>query len=256
MRCGSTLAVGALLLLLAAVSCSMQAGQSLEARAKHGATRSDCSGCHERDYSAAADHVGMKPTHCATCHTETAWTPTVLTHHWPLPQTGPHKDVACSGCHKGPDPDYDHTPTSCTSCHPQAQPRQQLQSPPLTNQAQPPQQPSAAGHPATAPAPPPSAAKAPAPPPEPPPAIGITSSAAEAPKPTAPARKPTRAKPERRQPKRRTSKPQPSPAEPPAASAAPSKAQPREKQQGATSSTGAASTTDPPKRNPEPPSQH
>lgn len=205
-------------LVLAAISCSPHVGQQPEPPIKHGATRSDCSGCHERDYAAAPEHAGIKPTHCATCHTETAWAPTVLTHRWPL--TGPHKDIACTSCHKGADPNYAQTPSTCTSCHPQAPTH--VEPPALAVQASPPQ-PSAAGQPAPEPArltpPPPSAANDTAPASEPP--AGLTGNTLEQTKAAAPAPKPAKTKAVRRA-KRRASKVQaPAPAPPPGSTADP-----------------------------------
>jgi hypothetical protein len=100
------------------VACSApstpRAARKQQARSV-GPTRSDCVACHDRDFADAPVHVDVKPTHCATCHTERAWQPTQLVHAWTL--TGAHAQTECSACHKGTDPDYARTQNTCDGCH-------------------------------------------------------------------------------------------------------------------------------------------
>ncbi len=63
-------------------------------------------------------HVGVRPTQCGVCHTQDAWSPSVLNHPWPL--TGAHAKAACEDCHaaeKGKAPVYEGTSKLCVDCH-------------------------------------------------------------------------------------------------------------------------------------------
>lgn len=56
-------------------------------------TPTECVRCHQKDYDKAPNHAGRFPTTCQTCHTTTAWKPT-LPHEWhaephPAPSTTP-----------------------------------------------------------------------------------------------------------------------------------------------------------------------
>ncbi len=82
-------------------------------------TPNTCFGCHSDDYSATTDPnhaVEQFPVDCASCHSQTAWTPSTFDHNnfWPL--TGGHALVAnnCNLCHNG---NYSNTPNLCSDCH-------------------------------------------------------------------------------------------------------------------------------------------
>ena len=75
-----------------------------------------CSGCHQKDYTAAKKpvHTGL-PNTCSNCHTTAGWTPSVFLHPWPL--DGAHVTTACAACHTGSPPRYAGSPTKCDDCH-------------------------------------------------------------------------------------------------------------------------------------------
>lgn len=104
--------------LLAALGCG-DIGPSqpaaLEGAGQEASARAACSACHERDFRRAPQHVDAKPTRCATCHSETAWQPTRLSHAWPL--TGAHAQADCASCHSGSAPEFERTPSECVECH-------------------------------------------------------------------------------------------------------------------------------------------
>ncbi len=77
----------------------------------------ECVSCHLPDYRATTRpmHVGVRPTQCQVCHTQDAWSPSVLDHPWPL--TGAHAKAACNDCHLGKPPKYEGTSKLCVSCH-------------------------------------------------------------------------------------------------------------------------------------------
>jgi hypothetical protein len=82
-------------------------------------TPNTCIGCHTADFNSTTnpDHeAGMFPTDCTTCHSQTAWTPSVFDHaiFWPL--TGAHATISanCVDCHNG---NYNNTSSECVSCH-------------------------------------------------------------------------------------------------------------------------------------------
>ena len=82
-------------------------------------TPNTCNACHSANYNATKNpnHVDAKfPTDCATCHSETAWTPSSFDHSIYYPLTGAHLTIAndCNSCHKGK---YTNTPNTCTDCH-------------------------------------------------------------------------------------------------------------------------------------------
>lgn len=80
-------------------------------------TPNTCDACHMPDYNASTNpnhSAAQFPTDCATCHNETAWTPSGFTHNsWPL--TGAHASVSnCNDCHHG---NFTNTPNTCDACH-------------------------------------------------------------------------------------------------------------------------------------------
>ena len=82
-------------------------------------TPNTCAGCHIDDYNQTTnpDHQAAQfPTDCATCHTETAWTPSTFDHEVFFPFTGAHIPIAedCAACHNG---NYNNTPNTCEGCH-------------------------------------------------------------------------------------------------------------------------------------------
>ncbi len=74
-----------------------------------------CATCHMGDFASARNHEGVKPTTCATCHTQNGWHPTRVQHTWPL--TGAHAGASCFGCHHGVPPVFLGTPAECYGCH-------------------------------------------------------------------------------------------------------------------------------------------
>ncbi len=76
-----------------------------------------CVGCHLDDFRAVRSprHVGVKPTTCGVCHSQQAWSPSVVRHGWPL--TGAHAEVPCFRCHDTTPPVFEGTPTACMRCH-------------------------------------------------------------------------------------------------------------------------------------------
>jgi len=82
-------------------------------------TPNTCNGCHNADYAATSspNHVTAQfPTDCATCHSETAWAPSIFNHNAVYPFTGGHIPIAndCDACHHG---NYTNTPNTCNGCH-------------------------------------------------------------------------------------------------------------------------------------------
>lgn len=82
-------------------------------------TPNTCNGCHTADFNATTNpnHVaGQFPTNCATCHSETAWVPSMFDHNSVYPLTGAHAAIAndCDACHHG---NYNNTPNTCSGCH-------------------------------------------------------------------------------------------------------------------------------------------
>lgn len=76
-----------------------------------------CASCHMPEYLAAKKpvHVGVRPTACFVCHTQSAWSPSVFNHPWPL--TGAHANARCAACHRGQPPVYAGTSRLCVDCH-------------------------------------------------------------------------------------------------------------------------------------------
>ncbi|MCC6410227.1 MAG: hypothetical protein IT270_01130 [Saprospiraceae bacterium] len=82
-------------------------------------TPNTCAGCHTPDYNQTTNpnHVAAQfSTDCATCHSETAWTPSSLDHNSFYPLNGAHAVIAndCNACHNG---NYNNTPNTCAGCH-------------------------------------------------------------------------------------------------------------------------------------------
>ena len=59
--------------------------------------------------------MGQKPPTCGVCHTENAWSPSTVSHTWPL--TGAHAQADCFACHRGDPVVFAGTPSSCWRCH-------------------------------------------------------------------------------------------------------------------------------------------
>jgi nitrate/TMAO reductase-like tetraheme cytochrome c subunit len=78
----------------------------------------ECYGCHQSDYTTAADpnHViNNFDKNCLACHSENAWSPSSFDHNnSAFPLTGAHLTVLCIDCHQS---GYAGTPTDCYSCH-------------------------------------------------------------------------------------------------------------------------------------------
>ncbi|MBK8701253.1 MAG: hypothetical protein IPN29_17615 [Saprospiraceae bacterium] len=84
-------------------------------------TPNTCVGCHQSDYNATTDpnHLSAQfPTDCATCHSETAWSPSQFNHdgmYFPI-YSGKHLGTwtACVDCHQTAG---NFTNFTCTTCH-------------------------------------------------------------------------------------------------------------------------------------------
>ncbi|MFN7326728.1 MAG: hypothetical protein ACK5SQ_09105 [Chitinophagales bacterium] len=86
----------------------------------YNSTPNTCNGCHTGDYNAATapNHLlNQFPTDCASCHSESAWTPSTFDHNTFYPFTGAHLAVAtdCIACHQNGN--YSATPNTCNGCH-------------------------------------------------------------------------------------------------------------------------------------------
>jgi Cytochrome c3 len=82
-------------------------------------TPTTCVGCHLTDFNQTIDpdhEAAQFPTDCASCHTETAWSPSTFNHDDFYALTGGHALIAndCAACHNG---DYNNTPNTCAGCH-------------------------------------------------------------------------------------------------------------------------------------------
>ncbi len=84
-------------------------------------TPNTCYGCHSEDYELTTNppHASLQfDTDCATCHSETAWTPSTFDHdgpYFPI-YSGAHNGVwdQCAECHTNPN---DYGVFTCTTCH-------------------------------------------------------------------------------------------------------------------------------------------
>ncbi|HQY03930.1 MAG TPA: cytochrome c3 family protein, partial [Flavobacteriales bacterium] len=79
-------------------------------------TPNTCDGCHLPDYNGSTNpnHTAAGfATDCATCHNETAWSPSSYDHAI-YPLTNSHATVSCDQCHNG---NYNNTPNTCDGCH-------------------------------------------------------------------------------------------------------------------------------------------
>src|SRR5690606_27349409 len=84
-------------------------------------TPTTCFGCHQTDFEQTTDpnHVQAQfSTDCATCHSETAWTPATFDHdiqYFPI-YSGEHAGEwsQCIDCHTTPG---DFTQFTCVTCH-------------------------------------------------------------------------------------------------------------------------------------------
>jgi hypothetical protein len=74
------------LLLVAASAAAACGPHANDARLKTADT--DCAQCHMPEYLDAKDpvHVGVRPTACAVCHVQDAWSPSVFKHPKPAPK--------------------------------------------------------------------------------------------------------------------------------------------------------------------------
>lgn len=77
----------------------------------------DCAVCHLPAFNDVKHplHPGKKPTTCAVCHRNDAWSPTILKHAWPL--EGAHAKADCFFCHQGSPPVFEGTSRVCVDCH-------------------------------------------------------------------------------------------------------------------------------------------
>jgi hypothetical protein len=84
-------------------------------------TPNTCNGCHNADYTATnnPNHIQAQfPTDCATCHSESSWTPTTFNHDgqfFPI-YSGNHNGVwtQCIDCHSNA---TNYSVVNCTTCH-------------------------------------------------------------------------------------------------------------------------------------------
>lgn len=85
----------------------------------YNSTPNTCVGCHQSEFNSTSnpDHeVNQFPTDCASCHSQTAWTPSTFNHSTFYPLVGAHAGIAndCNACHNG---NYTTTPNTCIGCH-------------------------------------------------------------------------------------------------------------------------------------------
>ena len=80
-------------------------------------TPNTCNGCHMPDYTATTNpnhSTAQFATDCATCHTESAWSPASFAHTI-FPLIGAHAAISdCNDCHHN---NYTNTPNTCNGCH-------------------------------------------------------------------------------------------------------------------------------------------
>ena len=79
----------------------------------------ECYACHQSDYQSTTDPnhtIAQFPASCQTCHTPTAWRPSVFSHDkTSFPLTGAHRAVLCKDCHVNNR--YSGLLTNCVDCH-------------------------------------------------------------------------------------------------------------------------------------------
>jgi hypothetical protein len=111
-------------------------------------TPNTCSGCHQEDFNQTVNppHLALQfSTDCASCHSESAWTPSTFEHdvqYFPI-YSGAHQGAwtqcnechttpgnyslyTCTTCHTSPETDEEHAgvngfifnSTACLACHP------------------------------------------------------------------------------------------------------------------------------------------
>ena len=118
--CALLLVIGASA-AIAVLACDPGTGTATQAAAtkdEGGVDRAEeCVTCHMPEYRATKHppHAGAKPTACGVCHTQDAWSPSVLVHEWPL--TGAHVKTDCFACHGGTPTVFAGTPRACVGCH-------------------------------------------------------------------------------------------------------------------------------------------
>ncbi len=93
-------------------------------------TPNTCAGCHQSDYNQTTtpSHIALNfSTNCASCHTESAWSPAAYTEHdnqyFPI-YSGGHEGVwdQCTDCHTNPG---NYSIYSCVTCHASSETGQQ-----------------------------------------------------------------------------------------------------------------------------------
>ncbi|MBK9104521.1 MAG: hypothetical protein IPL92_08110 [Saprospiraceae bacterium] len=93
-------------------------------------TPSTCAGCHQSDYNQTTtpSHIALNfSTNCASCHTESAWSPAAYTDHdgqyFPI-YSGGHEGVwdQCTDCHTNPS---NYSIYTCVTCHASSETGQQ-----------------------------------------------------------------------------------------------------------------------------------
>lgn len=93
------------LLFVATLGCSSQRDDASDPNA--------CSPCHLSDYERAPAHVNVKPTSCAVCHSQRAWTPTRKEHPF-FALDGAHASLGCERCHGA---SFAKAAKACAACH-------------------------------------------------------------------------------------------------------------------------------------------
>jgi hypothetical protein len=77
-----------------------------------------CTGCHQDPHNS-----GARQAQCETCHTMTAWTPTLAFDHnaTRFPLLGSHRSARCIACHQpasgGTHVSFNSAKSDCASCH-------------------------------------------------------------------------------------------------------------------------------------------
>jgi len=85
----------------------------------YGGTSTVCYDCHTSNYNQSTNpnHITSQfPATCETCHSQSAWSPSIFNHNNVYPLTGAHATIAsdCFACHQG---NYINTPNTCAGCH-------------------------------------------------------------------------------------------------------------------------------------------
>ena len=105
----------------AAIACNDCHKQSIRGTAhQYVFNERSCTTCHQDPHN-----LDLRQAQCETCHTLTAWMPTLAFDHnkTPFPLLGAHRSTTCASCHKpGPSPSGLHVSFSsakseCSGCH-------------------------------------------------------------------------------------------------------------------------------------------